>query len=262
MLEIPIFETKKELFDFIVKNEEQLLNQKKSIFKKADGIGIDYVIAEKNNVAKANKSNTSDLLNKDTLDVIAVINTTNIMDSHKDVHIPGLWDKSLSENKRILHVQEHKAHEFKSIIASGNDLKAYVKTKTWKELGFNAEGNTQALIFESKVRKSRNEYMHSEYAKGHVDNHSVGMRYVKIVTCINDDDYGAQKEAWDKYYPQIANKEDAENIGYFWAITEAKVVEGSAVPAGSNPITPTTSVKSEPQYSAKELAARKFLNLD
>lgn len=65
--------------------------------------------------------------------------------------------------------------------------------------------------------------------------------------CINDEDYGAQYEAWQKYYPEVANKEVADEIGYFWAIKEAKIIEGSAVPRGSNCLTPTLSIESNNQ---------------
>ena len=252
-LDIPNFKTNKELYKFLVENKEQLLSQKKSETKEADGIGLDYIVIKddngielnKDNVIKLHKSTPNTLLEKDMIEVKVVINTTNIMDSHKDVHIPGLWDKSLSENKRIMHIQEHKFHEFKSIISSGNDLIATVKMYNWKELSLKTKGKTQTLKFQSKVRKKRNEYMFGLYAKGLVDNHSVGMRYVKLVLCINDEDYRAEKETWDKYYPKIVNNDEANKHGYFWAVTETKVIESSAVPNGSNPITPTTSIKSK-----------------
>ena len=74
--------------------------------------------------------------------------------------------------------------------------------KTWKELGFpRIKGETQALIFKSIAEKARNEFMFEQYAKGFVKNHSVGMQYVKLVLCINDEDSGAEYEAWEKYYP-------------------------------------------------------------
>lgn len=240
-LGIPKFNTKKELFDFIVSNEEIIFAEKKSQLKKADGV---YFAPVSLNNINAVKSAPTSLLDKDEIDVKVIINTTNIMDSHKDVHIPGLWDKSLSENTRIKHLQEHQMR-FDKVISDKDDLNAYVENYTWKQLGFNAEGKTQALVFESKVKKSRNEYMHDQYAKDNVDNHSVGMRYVKLVTCINDEDYGAQFEAWEKYFPQIINPGEAEKSGYFWAVTEAKAIEGSAVVMGSNPITPTINVKEE-----------------
>jgi len=242
-LEIPHFETEKEKFDFLIKNKTVLENQKRSSLKEADGISafpitIKYIGAD--GVAKA--SNDED---KTELNVKAIINTTDIMDSHSDVHIKGLWNKSLRENKRILHVQEHKSNQFDKIISSGEDLKASTKTYTWKSLGVDIEGSTQALVFDSVVKESRNKYMFDQYDKGYVDNHSVGMRYVKLAMAINSDDYPEEKAIWDKYYEQIINKSDVDAQKYFWAVTEAKVVEGSAVPMGSNPITPTVRVKNE-----------------
>jgi hypothetical protein len=37
----------------------------------------------------------------------------------------------------------------------------------------------------------------------------------------------------------VANRDEAEADGYFWAIIEAQIIEGSAVVFASNPITPT-----------------------
>ena len=172
------------------------------------------------------------------------------MDSHKDVHLPGLWTKSIKENKMIMHLQEHKM-EFDKIIADGSDLKVYVKNYSWKELGYKFEGTTQALIFESTIKADRNIFMFKEYKNSRVKNHSVGMRYVKLILAINDDSQGAEFEAWEKYYPEITNKEAADESGYFWAVKEAKVIEGSAVPMGSNFATPTLEVK-EPLKSTPE----------
>jgi hypothetical protein len=231
------FDTQKELFNYVVENEEYILEEKKAEMKKADG--FDFTIVS-NKTIKTNKE--QNLLDKEEINVTIVINTTKLMDSHMDVHIDGMWDKSLLENKRIKHLQEH-VRSFDHIISDKEDLKAYVKTYTWKELGYDVEGKTQALVFESKVKKSRNPYMHEQYAKGNVDNHSVGMQYVKLLTCINDEDYPVQKENWDKYYPMIVNNEVADKAGIFWAVLEAKCIEGSAVVDGSNPITPTLSTK-------------------
>ena len=147
-----------------------------------------------------------------------------------------------------MHIQEHQSSSFDKIIASGDDLKASVKTISWKELGYDAIGTTQALIFESTVKESRNKYMFDQYKQGFVNNHSVGMRYVKMELAINDEDYEKEKTFFDKYISQVINRKEAEKNGYFWVVTEAKVIEGSAVPLGSNPITPTISTKSEPSF--------------
>ena len=240
-LNIPNFAIKKELFDFIVTNEEIILDKKKSELKRADSVSFVSIISDDFNV---NKHTDLSLLDKNELEALLIINTVNLFDSHWDVHIKGLWDKSLKENKRIKHLQEHQM-SFDKIISDGDNLKVYVKDYSWRELGYKADGETQALVFESKILKSRNAYMFNEYAKGHVDNHSVGMRYIKLATCINDEDYQVQFENWEKYFPSVINSKEAENAGMFWAVLEAKCIEGSAVVNGSNFVTPTQSIKNK-----------------
>lgn len=251
---IPQFKTDKELFDFLVNKESDIFYAKMQSFKKADGF-MHMPVATKEFTETGKRVN---LIEKDEFKVNVVINTTNLLDSHGDVHVKGLWDKSLQENTRIKHLQEHRM-SFDSIIADKEDLEVYVKDFTWKELGYNVEGKTQALVFNSAVKRERNAYMHEQYAKGNVDNHSVGMRYVKLVTCINDEDYGAEFEAWEKYAPLVANQAELEKRKYFWAVTEAKCIEGSAVPIGSNFVTPTISIKDIEVGDAKEIKVNRDL---
>ena len=70
------------------------------------------------------------------------------------------------------------------------------------------------------------------------------MRYKNIVMCINRDEkyYKEEKEYLDKYYPMMANKQVADEKGYFFAVLEAELIEISAVVKGSNVVTPTVSV--------------------
>lgn len=226
----------KELFKFLKENKSALIAQKKYEIKKADAITLaNRFVNKKGEVVKGNNPVTEDV---NVLNTSLVINTTNWLDSHSDVHFPGIWKKSLSENKGLYLLQEH-SMTFKGIIT--DNLVAFTKKVTWKSLGLDIPGSTEALIFDATISKARNEYMFGEYKQGFVKNHSVGMRYVKMDMAINDDSkwYIEEKEVWDKWIDDIANKDDAEEQGYFWAITEAKVVEGSAVPIGSNIMTPT-----------------------
>lgn len=253
------FDTKDELFKFLKENKNKIIAGKKAEMKKAEGV---MVIPQTTTVKAINTDS-------DSLTVKAVINTTNWMDSHDDVHLPGIWNKSLKENKNIIHLQEHEL-KFDKIIADGNELKASVWKTTFKELGYNYDGDTEALTFDSTVKKERNTFMFDQYNKGRVKNHSVGMQYVKIALAVNSEDkfYAEEKEIWDKYINEIANKAHAEDQGYFWAVTEAKVVEGSAVPIGSNIITPTIepekSTQTEPSLDtqkAKEIIHESFKSL-
>lgn len=237
------FNSIEEKIKYILENKDAYVSEKKAAVKHADGYGIMYQVSSSKD--KANKADKDNNEEEDVLTVKAIINTTKLMDSHDDVHIDGLWKKTLQENKRIKHLQEHNSREFKGIISDGEDLKAYTKDFAWKDLGFEKEGSTQALVFDSKVRKSRNPFMYNQYKNGWVDNHSVGMRYVKIEFAADPAKYEDEEAnaVFMKHIEDIANKEDVYKQGYFWAVYEAKAIEGSAVPDGSNSITPTMEVK-------------------
>src|SRR6056297_2018047 len=146
-MDIPNFETKKERIDFIVANKSKLIASKKAQIKKADAVSF-LVPAEKNTTAKALQ------VEDGIIKIRAIINTTNWIDSHEDLHVPGLWKKSLQENKNIMHLQEHKM-QFDKIIADGEELEAFTKNYTFKQLGIDIDGTTQALVFDSIVKQER-----------------------------------------------------------------------------------------------------------
>lgn len=224
----------KELFDFLITNKKTLVAQKKYNIKWADSFCLNSVhINENGEVQKGNSPVLEDL---SQIKVSSVINTTLLMDSHSDVHIDGLWKKSLQEAKQLYLLQEH-SMTFKGIIS--DEIKAFTKKMSWKDLGLDAEGVTEALIFISNILKNRNTFMFDEYRMGRVKNHSVGMRYVNLSLAINDEDYKEEFAEWNKYIDKIVNRNEAEEQGFFWPVKEAKVVEGSAVPLGSNWATPT-----------------------
>tara|TARA_R110000851_G_scaffold137954_1_gene274061 strand:+ start:1478 stop:2269 length:792 start_codon:yes stop_codon:yes gene_type:complete len=255
------FKVEKEYLDFIVENEDLIKETKKATIKLADGFGSSTVSVDRKleNVSKGVLD-----VEKTELTVKVAINTTNIIDSHSDMHVKGLWDENLKQRgDKILHLQEHK-RTFDAVISRGDSLKAYAKEYTWKELGYDLKGTTQALMFDSTISKTVNEFMFEQYSKGFVTEHSVGMQYVKMITCIDDEDYPVQKENWDKYAPLVANKDALEGRKVFWAVTEAKAIEGSAVLMGSNSFTPTVSIKEEPteeelKNEAKLNAFKKWL---
>lgn len=238
----------KELFEFLKKNKSLLIAEKKSAMKKGDPFAMKLFVNDKGELTKAFDpiDNTATVIK-----ATSIINTTNWMDSHSDVHIPGLWKKSLQETKELYLLQEHEM-TFAGIIT--DEVKAYTKKFSWKDLGYDAPGMTEALVFESTIDNSRNTFMFDQYRKGYVKNHSVGMRYVSIELAINSEDEYWKEElsVWNKYIDDIANKEAAEQQGYFWAIREAKVIEGSAVPIGSNTMTPTQSVERVKSQSTEE----------
>lgn len=241
MIQIPDIAEKPKLFDWLIENKSALIAQKKSIMKEADGVPAAYVFIN----AKGEASKADSIPAEATkLKVRSIINTTKLLDSHGDVHIDQLWNKSLKENKDNYLVKQHD-FTFDGIIT--DNVHAFTKQMSWAELGYAGwEGNTQALVFDSVIDKTESPAaasMFEKYRTGKVKNHSVGMRYVALDLAINDPRYEKEKAVWDKYINDIANKSDAEEQGYFWAVTQAKVIEGSAVVRGSNFVTPTQSVR-------------------
>lgn len=230
------FSSKEDLFKALRENKDELIATKKMQTKEADAVFNVVETSQKEDYSNKEENNQNQDPNK--LKAKLVINTTNLLDSHSDVHIKGIWNKSVKEQKNLYLLQEH-LMKFDKIIS--DNVKAGVKDYNWSDLGFNMNGTTQALVFDVEMSKERNPFMFEQYSKGYVKEHSVGMRYVKIELAINSDSKWdvEEKEVWDKYINEIANKEVAEAQGYFWAVTEAKISkEGSMVLFGSNEVTP------------------------
>lgn len=253
-MKIPQFKTDKELFSWLRENKEDLAYHKKATIKHADGLNLGTTLLKEHEMG-TNKADLSLDTTESVVKVRAIINTTDVLDSHGDVHIKGIWNKTVKENRLIKHLQEHEM-SFKSIIADKEDLDVSIQTYQWKDLGVSGKGETEALVFDSTVKRNRNEYMHKQYSEKNVDNHSVGMIYVKMALAINseEEEDKEEKATWDKHYDDIVNKEDADKKKYFWAVYEAKAIEGSAVPLGSNTITPTLEPKKLTQEEDEDAA--------
>lgn len=239
--------TREEEIKYVFTNKDLIASKKKNAIKRGDL--IKSVSIEQEGKEETNKTGIDvSIEDPSILRAKLIINTTNVIDSHMDCHIPGIWNKTLSENKILYLLQEHEM-EFEKIISdSVNDsFTASAELIQWRKLGYPYNGKTEALVFDVQIKKEVNEFMFDLYKKGRVLNHSVGMRYVKLFLCIDSNEayYSAEKEAWDKYYPQVMNKEIADEKGYFWAVTEAKVIEGSAVVKGSNEYTPVMEIEIE-----------------
>lgn len=249
------FATKAELFAALKENRDAIVSLKKNCLKQTDGIAVGI---------HKHSDATKSLAMEDGY-VYPVINTTKYMDSHNDVHIDGIWDRTIKDQTgKLYYVADHEM-KLTSVIAYPTDVQPLTAVMSFSDLGYkNLAGNTQALIF--KVAKDK---IRLSAAREVIDEkidieHSVRMQYVTLHMCINSEDqsYKEYKANWDMYYPYIANKDRADEEGYFWAVTEARIYkEGSMVLAGSNCVTPLLQKDiddNEPPASTqeKEAAAR------
>ena len=218
----------------IVKNKSELISLKKAQIKTVNG-GLTSVSKE---FALKGVFKNNEL----SLDRTIVGNTYLWMDSHDDVHAKNVFSKSIKENKSIFHLHDH---EFKLTSKVGEPKSVYEKEIAWSDLGVNKEGNTQALLMDTKILKDYNPQIFDAYKTNKINQHSVGMVYVKIDLAVNDAEYEDEYKVWSDNIDSIGNKEIAEEKGYFWLVREAKLIEISAVLMGSNELTPTMQENKE-----------------
>jgi hypothetical protein len=254
--QIPEFATQKELFSFLLKNEKSLIAQKKAFPIKSDDLEFGYyIISGRAREFTGKKADDDRATTTDgELNIEVYANVAGWCDSQLDVMIKDSWNKSINDigvsgQKLFYHLKNH----FRTTDAVvGKDARLFTKIiDPSKVFNINTDvKQTQALMMASTVVRDYDPKCYMLYRDGQIKQHSIGLQYVKLYLCVNNDDadFTQQKEAWDKYFPVVLNKEYAEKKGYFWAVTEAKILETSTVLYGANELTPVNSdnTKQEP----------------
>ncbi len=119
--------TREESIKDVLANKELLYAKKTSTLKHGDVVFGSYgEVNHKTEVIK--QDGNGQAMELGTMKLGLCINTTNVIDSHMDCHIPGLWKKSLQEMKTLYLLQEHEM-EFEYVIADNvnNDFTASTK---------------------------------------------------------------------------------------------------------------------------------------
>jgi hypothetical protein len=251
------FETKEQMFKELMLNKEFIIKEKTSNILKSCEKGLS-VVANQDAIFKALETNKALKLDNDYY--YFVVNSSNILDSHRDLHVKGNWDKSVKEQQgKVYLVFDHQLKR-NEIIAMKEDISMFTAEIPFSLIGKNYDGDTYALIYKVAknriVNKDAKEWLNDGYSL----EASVRMQYVKIELAVNtnDSDSVKEKETFDKYIDVIANKNEFKDLDYFWVVKEAKnVQESSLVMFGSNSATGTiqenkteadviTSEKTEP----------------
>ena len=242
--------TREERFAYLKANEKRLIQEKLLKVKFADScvatpVTLNRVTPKESSVKAANFDNTDNPTEPDTLLVKVVANTANWMDSYGDVVTSDAYSASVFKRGiTIPHILDHK-HSVTSFV--GDVKKVYTEQLALQELGLSQEGTTTALIFETLIRKDYNEEVFKFYANGKINQHSIGFTYEELRLALDSSapEDTSYKEVWDKYYPNIINKDQANSEGAFWAVTKIDILENSAVLFGANELTPTLEMTSK-----------------
>lgn len=238
------FNTKQDLYKSLVENKDLLISKKKSEIVTHKYCNLPLMSTTPKDATKAEA-----LQSISAGDIIwATTNTIGFLDSHGDVHAKGIWNKSAKEqNNKIYYIINHDL-SLGNVIAYPKDVNIHILNKSWRDLGYDADGETEALTFEVKLSEYSNKAFMDALKAGAALQNSVRMRYIDLELCVNDKEYESEYKNWQAFIGDVVNREDAEELGYFWYVRQAALVhESSAVLLGSNSVTPiNTSKEHEP----------------
>lgn len=142
----------------------------------------------------------------------------------------------------IYHLKNHDT-DTESRIGYLSDI--YEEVIALTDLGLNMVGSTTCLMFDTEVIQVLCENSYQQYLDKKVKQHSIGLRYVKLVLCINDSSDAEHFKNWNQYYQFVLNKNVIDEAGYFWAVTEIQLYEVSFVLWGANEITPCMDMEED-----------------
>ena len=242
---IPEFKSKSELFTFLRANKSKLISQKKSLPTTSDDLEFGYSKVKGTKVFGTKATVTEEPVEGE-LPVEIVANMSGWCDSQMDVMIKDSWKKSITEvsasgQKISYHLKNHD-YTMDAIIGKDPVFSAMDLDLSMFNISSDIK-KAQALVCSSTIMEKYDEKIYALYEDGQVRQHSIGLQYIQIVLCLDstEEEDAQEKKNWDKYYPQVINKEKVDNYGYFWAVIEAKILEVSAVLYGANILTPVLS---------------------
>jgi hypothetical protein len=244
----------KELYRYLVANKSDLIREKKSVVKTTDvTFAPCSLLTRPGKIAASKAQGESDdnQMDKegDVIRVKVVANAANWCDSPLDVLLPDCWKKSIKERKGMIpHLHDH-IQQIEAKIGEVDSI--YSQDIKLRDLGLDTVGATQCLIFETDVIKSYNEKVFNQYKLKKINQHSIGLRYVGLDLAINDDESEKEMDFWNKYYPQVINKDMVDEYGFFWVVSEIGLLENSCVLFGANELTPTLETEPEQSTSGK-----------
>ena len=227
------FTDKMDQTNFIKANIKDLVSKKKAEYKTlSEPIIKDDLVKEFTPLIED--------ISGDFINVKSVINSTNIIDSHLDLHLSKIWNKTVKDNPFTYHLKSH-GRDFEYVISS--KAKSYNENTNFNKIGLDIDFKTVININEFILNRSKMPFMFDAYKNGDVSQHSVGMMYVELDIAYYDETSQKEMDYFNEMKSYAVNPEVADEYGFIWVVSEAKKREGSAVVFGSNSVTPTLWVK-------------------
>lgn len=246
------YSTKEELFKALKENKDKIIGiKKKTIYTGYDALRPEsskQIVSNSQIKLKAIDKAASKDLFKDTDYYYFAVNTTNILDSHNDLHVKGIWNRSAKMQSGKNYLVDTHSLTIKDVIAYPEDVEIFVADIPFKSIGKEYEGDTEALIYKVKKDAVIGAEVKDAIESGKTMQASVKMQYVQMEIAMKSDAEEDKEElkTYNEYKDQIANLSDfKEEPLYFFVQKEAKNIhESSLVPFGSNSATGKINVDS------------------
>lgn len=232
------------LLEWLVKNKAELIAKKKSLPIKSDPFCFAPEIITSAQSLEAVKKGLGEAASAEDTGVIrvkVVANTAWWCDEGMDVLTDTCWDKSIQDKGILLpHIKNHAWDDCTSHV--GDVVAVYKQLKKVKDLGVQKSGSTTCLMWETDVRKDYDPKVYFFYKNGKINQHSIGLQYITLELAVNNKNSEKEFDFWNKYISKIINKDKVLAAGYFWLVSEIRLIENSCVLFGMNELTPTESV--------------------
>ena len=231
--------SKKERFEYLRQNEKALKAEKMAAIKHTTGYSS-YSEAK----MTAEKSASEDDADNMTIDIAA--NTCMYIDDQYDALAVGAATKSINENLSRGMIYFLKNHGRRT-----DDIVGDVLDASYQKVNIN-DKQVDVLVVKGCARRRRDEKTYELYKDRMIKQHSIGIQYVKLALAINDPTDPEHYKTWQATYDSIVNKDVADELGFYWHVTEFKFYEVSAVLWGSNDMTPVIEPSKDTQPDSRK----------
>lgn len=246
------FASKEDLFKELRESAEIIIEEKKSLIQKSCDKGISVTCKSLDLLKFTDQLKGIKI--DDNYYYIAV-NTTRVLDSHDDLHVDGIWKKSIKDQQGKNYLVVDHELSIKSVVVRKEHVEMFTAKIPFSLIGKPYEGDTEALIYKVPKSQVKDETVKEWLDSGDAIEGSVRMQYVTVLLAMdsNAPEDETEKKNYDEYLPMISNKDDYEYIYYYFIIKEAKnVKESSLVVFGSNSSTGMVNNKIEPSEDTQE----------
>jgi hypothetical protein len=248
------FATKEELFKALRVAKKDIIGIKKAqILKSIDkGVSITAKPLEANKLGLVDKN-----ISLDDNHYYIAVNSTRVLDSHKDLHIDGLWNKTVKEQQGKNYLVDTHVMSLGTTIARKENIEIMTATVPFSAIGKSYSGDTEVLIYKVPKNKVINPIAKEWLESGDAIEGSVKMRYTDIDLAMNSNSIEDENELknYNDYNTIIANKSDFEDeIDYFWIVKQAQNLhESSLVLIGSNNATGMLAENKQAEINSLEV---------